>query len=107
MPMQPGGEMLAQATGGAVAGVTMPPGQPENFERENQVLYSWGPMQHSQMMFCTDARGASTGLVPVQFSAMQQASPGGAVGGATQPGQMGMMQAYMVPAGITPAWCEL
>jgi hypothetical protein len=92
MPMQPGGEML-------------PPGQPENFERENQVLYSWGPMQHSQMMFCTDARGA--GPVPVQFSAMQQASPGGAVGGATQPGQMGMMQAYMVPAGITPAWCEL
>jgi len=28
----------------------------------------------------------------------------------TQPGQMGqmgMMQAYMVPAGIVPAWCGL
>jgi len=107
MPMQPGGEMLAHAMGGTMAGATMPPGQPESFERESQVLFSWGPMQHSQMMFCTDARAASTGLVPVQFPAMQQASPSGAVGGATQPGQMGMMQAYMVPAGITPAWCEL
>jgi hypothetical protein len=106
MPMQPSGEMSAQAMGGAMAGMTMPSDQPESFEGQ----FSWGPMQHPQMMFCANPKAAvktpTAGLVPVQFPAMQ-ASPGGAVGGATQPGQMGMMQAYMVPAGIVPAWCGL
>jgi len=110
MPMQPGGEMTAQAMGGAMAGMTMPSDQPESFEHESQMQFSWGPLQQPQMMFCANPKAAgktpTAGLVPVQFPAMQ-ASPGGAVGGATQPGQMGMMQAYMVPAGIVPAWCGL
>jgi len=102
MPMQPSGEMLAPAMGGAMAGVIMPPDQPESFEHEHQVLF-----QQPQMMCCAGAKNTPTaGLVPVQFSA-PQASPGGEVGGAAQPAQMGMMQGYMVPAGMIPAWCEI
>jgi len=90
MTMQPNGEMTAQAMGGA-----------EHFEHESQMPFSWGPVQQPQMMFCADPKTAGktpmTGLVPVQFP--------GQMG--TQPGQMGMMQAYMVPAGIVPAWCGL
>jgi len=109
MPMQPSGEMAVQA----MAGMTMPSDQSESFEHESQMQFSWGPVQHQhpQVMFCaspkTAGKAQTAGLVPVQFPAMQQASPGGAAGGATQPGQMGMMQAYMVPAGMVPAWCGL
>jgi len=93
MPMQPNGEMSAQAMGGA-----------GDFEHENQMAFSWGPVQQPQMMFCADPKTAGktpmTGLVPVQFPGQMGTQPG-------QMGQMGMMQAYMVPAGIVPAWCGL
>jgi len=99
MSMQPNGEMTAQAMGGA-----------DHFEHESQMPFSWGPVQQPQMMFYANPKTAGktpmTGMVPMQLPAMQ-GSPGGAAGGATQSGQMGMMQAYMVPAGIVPAWCGL
>jgi hypothetical protein len=105
MPAQPSDPMPAQAMGGAMAGVTMPFDQSKISEHENQLQFAWVPMQPPQM-FCASPTAAckspAAGMVPVQFSAMP-ASPGGAVGGAQQPGQM---VACMVPAGgIIPAWC--
>lgn len=125
--MVPAGGMMVASTGyevgtpmGMNGGMGYSPSAPmddhqQEPDQQQQQQMQAGGIQHwqPQVMYfdpksCDKMQPAAGQFVPIrQFQAMPN-SPSGS--SQTQPGQMGtppMMQAYMVPTGMIPAWCGL